>query len=506
MGIFRLIVLLFLVSCSSKIGSIKQVFHAAELPDESNLESNTFLKLHLNDGRLVMFRSWNLSPEKKTVTGDGYVFESNRQSRKSVNNIEIALSDCLLAETNDPQGVNLISPIIMTFPTLLGVISLPCLLDPKACFGSCPTFYSIKDDSLKIQAEGFSSSITKSLEAEDIDYLDIETTDSNFSLIIKNEAYETHYVRQAEVLAFPLEDKEQVLQTSTGFRIVSDFSRLPNPDADPLLHQLSQRDGIEYFSESDSSNLKAKETLVFDVNPQPTVDLGVVITNRQSLLTTFLFYQSIAYMGSGAGSLLATYEREVQKGHHVPVPIMDMLGGIEVRARINGKWHRVGEANESGPIASDTHLLPIQMEGIIDQLSLTMVKGLWRIDEVALVNMGEAVQPIRLQPHELIEDGMNNEALLAQLIDPDQYLVNLPGTSYALNFKLPSAENTQLFLRSQGYYIEWMREDWLKEQDQAMVRMMFLRPGRWLKEMAPRYKLVEPVMEEYFWASKFVDP
>ena len=506
MGILRLVVLLFLVSCSSKIGSIKHVYHASELPDKSNLESNAYLKLHLNDGRLVTFRSWELDTERRSVSGEGYVHEVNRKSRRSVDNLVLALDDCLLAETNDPLGVNVISPLIMTFPTILGIISVPCLFDPKACFGSCPTFYSITGDSLKIQAEGFSSSISSSLEATDIDHLNIGSTDSVLSLIIKNEAYETHYVRQVDVLALPVEHEELVLQTNTGFHRVSDYHRLPNPDADQVVHQLSDRDGIEYFSESDSTNLKEKETLILDVTPQPASDLGVVITNRQSLLTTFLFYQSIAYMGAGAGSLLATYEREVQKGHAVPVPIMDMLGGIEVRARIDGKWHLVGEVYESGPIASDTHLLPVLLEGTVDQLSLTMVKGLWRIDEVALVKMGAAVEPIRLQPYALINGTENNEKLLTQLNDPDQYLVNLPGTEYTLKFRLPDAEKTELFLSSTGYYIEWMREDWLREQDQAMVRMMFLRPGKWLKEMAPRYKAVEPVMEEYFWASKFVDP
>ncbi len=77
MGILRLVVLLFLISCSSKIGSIKRVYHASELPDESNLESNAYLKLHLNDGRLVTFRSWELDTERRSVSGDGYVHEAN---------------------------------------------------------------------------------------------------------------------------------------------------------------------------------------------------------------------------------------------------------------------------------------------------------------------------------------------------------------------------------------------------------------------------------------------
>ncbi|MBD8490032.1 hypothetical protein IFO69_14845 [Echinicola sp. CAU 1574] len=463
------------------------------------------MKLHLKDGGLVVFKSWKLDTVHHRVTGKGYQYESNRKSRTKFFESDVSFDDCLLAETNDPEGVNLISPLLMTFPTILGVTTVPCLLDPKACFGSCPTFYSVENDSLKIQAEGFSSSIAKSLESIDCDYLDIDPTDSIISLVVKNEAYETHYIRNIDILAFPVMGKEKVMQTSSGFYKVSDILRILNPDHSEWIQKLIDLDGSEYFSESDPDDLSKKETMTLNISPQSAESLGVVITNRQSLLTTFLFYQSIAYMGSGAGSLLATYEKEVSRGHRVPVSIMDMLGGIEVEARINGKWHRLGEVNESGPIVSDTHLLPIEVSGTVDQIRLTMVKGLWRIDEVGIVNIIESVDPLILTPMELIHNGSNDLQLLAKLKDRSSYLVNLPGATDTLKFRMPNNKNVELFLRSEGYYVEWMREDWLREEDPDMVRMMFLSPRKWLKEMASKYKLVEPIMEELFWSSKFVE-
>jgi hypothetical protein len=497
----KLLLFTLLVSCSSKIGNIKTVFRSTDIPIEEQAGAR-YLKLHLANGDLVFFNNWSLDSQTETISGSGFAYGPNRSNRKQVPAYTIPLEECILAETNDPQGVNVLSPIIMTFPVILGVATVPCLFDPKACFGSCPTFYTIlEDDSLLIQAEGFSSSITESLEAKDVDQLRADNTDDIFSLVIKNEAYETHYVRRADVLAFPIDEGNHVLHSEEGFFEVSNIYRVED-----VLNPIYDRDAVEYFSESDANDLTEKETLIIDFESRDASELGIVITERQSLLTTFLFYQSIAYMGSRAGDLLARYESEMQKNHEVPVPIMEMLGGIEVSARVDGKWYDIGELNESGPIVSDTHLIRLNVQGQIDQVSLTMTKGLWRVDEVALAEVGEELAPVRIAPFELVENGAPRNDLLEKLNSPDEYLVNLPGSNYTMNYTMPDAPNLQLFLETQGYYIEWMREDWLMEEDRAMTRMMFLRPQKWLSEMAPKYKLVEPVMEELFWSSKFVAP
>ncbi len=50
-------------------------------------------------------------------------------------------------------------------------LSVFCLANPKACFGSCPTFYAWNGKDMKLMAEGFSSSILRSYEKSDIDML-----------------------------------------------------------------------------------------------------------------------------------------------------------------------------------------------------------------------------------------------------------------------------------------------------------------------------------------------
>ncbi len=48
-----------------------------------------------------------------------------------------------------------------------------------------------------------------------------------------------------------------------------------------------------------------------------------------------------------------------------------------------------------------------------------------------------------------------------------------------------------------------MRQEWIEEENQEMAMMMFLNPQEALKVLAPKYKLVEAEMEDYFWNSKY---
>ena len=59
------------------------------------------------------------------------------------------------------------------------------------------------------------------------------------------------------------------------------------------------------------------------------------------------------------------------------------------------------------------------------------------------------------------------------------------------------------FLESRGYYYEWMRSEWLAEEDAAMAGLVVARPEEALRRLAPQYKRQEADMEGSFWASRF---
>ena len=133
-----------------------------------------------------------------------------------------------------------------------------------------------------------------------------------------------------------------------------------------------------------------------------------------------------------------------------------------------------------------------------------MTKGLWKIDQVVLCNIKRAnIEPAIISPVKLLSQGIENDSLLNRLLDPSEMLINSPGNSQTLTFILGENKKSQIFLKSQGYYTEWMREEWLKEEDQDMARLVLQRPRKWLRVMAPKYKRIESQMERLFRSSKF---
>ena len=68
-------------------------------------------------------------------------------------------------------------------------------------------------------------------------------------------------------------------------------------------------------------------------------------------------------------------------------------------------------------------------------------------------------------------------------------------------FRLPEGEQ-ELFLESRGYYYEWMRDEWLKEEDQAAALQLVANPRAALVRLAPKFKAIEPDMDRVFWQSR----
>ena len=87
---------------------------------------------------------------------------------------------------------------------------------------------------------------------------------------------------------------------------------------------------------------------------------------------------------------------------------------------------------------------------------------------------------------------------------PGRHLVTHPGDAYRLTFRLPPSDGPlELFLESEGFYYEWMRSEWLAEQDPRMAALVLADPAEALRRLAPAYKAEEPFLERAFWASRF---
>jgi len=337
------------------------------------------------------------------------------------------------------------------------------------------------------------------------------TTGNNIDLRLTNEALETHIIRYADLLAFPRKEDERVFATESGtFAQVSDIQRPSSCIADEgsCLEEVMYMDRKERYCETDSKNLAAREFIEVCFDSVPGGDPGLIIGSRQTFLTTFLFYQSLAYLGHSAGNFAAKVESGNLSLQKKVNKVWDILGGIDVSVQDReGNWIKVSTIEEMGPIASDVHLVKLPETGSTDlKIRLGLTRGLWRIDYLALGKMGQSAVPARIKPSRVITEKQNfNKNLATQLNDTLNPLITLPGDSYILSYDLPGTADTyELFLCSKGYYIEWMREPWLEEENLRKAAMFFGFPRLFMRTAAADFKLVEPTMEENFWKSRYV--
>jgi hypothetical protein len=474
----------------------------------------------MKDGSLYMLDSLITYESSDTIDGYGFYYDKYRDMiGYNVNQtglvtglpFYIGLTDVALVEVNKVEGVKgkALTMALVGVPTL--IITGYCLINPKACFGSCPTFYSFDGNDTSLMAEGFSSSILRAFEKEDIDMLyQAKTTGNDFHLRLKNEALETHVVRYADLLVLPRSGYERVFSTQEGEFIKSSYIKSPKTCQAPegsCLEAVQNMDNKERFSSADPENLIEKETIEMTFENVYGGDQGLIIGFRQTLMTTWLFYQSLAYLGNSAGYFAARIETGDKSLQRKVDRVWDLLGDIEIfMLSSEGKWKKISQVGEMGPLASDVHLIKLPYSEDKDvRIKLQLTKGLWRINYLALARLDEKVDPILVEPSLVIAANGTNGNAATLLKNPDDPLITLPGDEYDIYYNLPdNSEDYEIFLKSRGYYIEWMRDTWIAEENLKKAAIFFGFPRLFMKIAADDFKIIEPSMEESFWNSKYV--
>jgi hypothetical protein len=480
-----------------------------------------FLKVHGRDGELVLLEQWQLDPTARTISGQGRRYDAARNVVAS-GALDVGYDEVVLLETNEPRTV-VHSGLVVMGVVSAGVVSgtIACAVNPKACFGSCPTFYRVPDPDASpeeleaaatILAEGFSASIARSLEATDVDTLEGWVHDGGpLELLMRNEALETHVVRHVDVLAVPRPDGAEILRDGDTFW-ASGRGHAPSAcraATGDCRDALAAEDDRAFQSTASPRDLAARETLELEL-PRGEGPVGVVIRARNTLLNTFLFYQALAYFGARAGEQLSALDRAEPSGPAVQRlrRFGELLADIEVSVRTRGgRWVAIGTYREVGPLAWETKVLPIPA-GLLPRLPddaiavrLSLTQGYWKLDRVGLAELHEPVAPMRLRPVAAWRDDAPSPDALARLLDPAQTLVTYPGDRVRLQYEAPAGPHV-LFLESRGYYYEWMRSEWLFDFDPAAGRELLGRPRRALRRLAPYSARVEADAEEVFWNSQ----
>jgi len=499
--------------CIQCMPGVKRELSRDRIAVKNQKDTNQYLKAHMNDGSLYFLDRWFSFDSTNRIKARGSYYDQNRRLVASSADtfFTIELANVALFESNVITGLGGKIGLQTLFMIPTAVITIYCAINPKACFGSCPTFYAWDGTKMRLMAEGFSSSIARAFEKSDIDMLHSTVINGReYTLRLTNEALETHALKFADLLVFPRTKGERIFATPSGIFYSSHTILQPSscnaPEGD-CIEKVMDMDQSERFSTADPSDLTQKETMNVTFTKIPGGKLGLIIGSRQTLLTTFLFYQGMAHAGSKMPYYLAQVEAGDKVMQHHMTRLWDLLGGIEILVQNkNGTWEKTGELDEMGPIAADLQLVTLpEMAGDKLNIKLRMTKGLWRIDQIALIQLDREVRPIRIKPARVMKDSIEDEVAKKLLIDTTQYLATFPGDRYDLVYELPdNKQDYELFLYSKGYYLEWMRENWIKEESKIKMAIMFSFPKYYLKMMAPEFKEVEPVMEESFWSSRYV--
>lgn len=501
---------------------IERQLHDPAVPETLDYAS-PYLKAHMRDGRVYVLSDWRADTAGAAMVGQGELLDVNR-IRLASGMFRIPVDSVALYETNVTERSGASAALTVMTGITAAVAGL-CVLNPKACFGSCPTFYAPgADHEWTLQAEGFSHAIAPALEATDIDML-LHTRPAarDFTLRLTNEAFETHVIRRADLLAAPRPVSGRAYVTSDGTFLTATSPTPPvrctGLDArDNCLDAVIAADGVERATPADSTDLAAREVIELAFTDIPDGELGLVLVSRQTLMTTFLIYQALAYMGRDAGRWLAAMER----GHEArgrAAEIGQLLGGIDVMVERSHGWEAVGRSGETGPIAVDTRVVPLGIQrGLHDgdddteaqagpeplRLRLRLTRGLWRLDAVQLVALGDTVEPVRVRPAAVTRDGAADDAALRALLDPDATLVTLPGDGYEISYRLPEdPASHDLFLEARGYYLEWMRQEWMAEENPLLAARFLVDPAGALRALAPAFKDMESEMERLFSGSRY---
>ncbi|OFY66042.1 MAG: hypothetical protein A3H98_11605 [Bacteroidetes bacterium RIFCSPLOWO2_02_FULL_36_8] len=505
----------FLTSCyiqgpliRSHYENVNKLIHGTQ-----GIYTKPFLKAHLKNGQICIFDStWSVDKDRNNILGVAVRYDLRRK-KMTTSAIVLPVDSVAIFETNQLEE-NPEYQRMTTIGILTGVniaLGFYCLINPKACFGSCPTFYLNKDDNFHFaDAEGFTDAIAPCLEYTDIDALNNKTVSKNFTLTVKNEAMETHCIRSLKLLAYPRIENERIYHTPNDEFFLCDkiipLSGATSTEGD-ISVLLKSADRLERFSLADEKNLISKEEIFLEFNSATAIkNLGMILHFRQTLMSTYLLYSALGYMGDKVSDVFSKIELQPETRKNWD-KIKNELGRIDVflQNSVTGKWEFQEQIFESGPIAINRQMLPLKnsASGSVFRIKLVLNKGLWRIDYAGLTTIKEKVVPLEIMPLEVTTKGEKKEEALKSLLDKENFLINLPGAEYDVRFQFPDEnQDYELFLQSTGYYLEWIRQEWLKNKDLGKLKMMVIRPKKFLKYTAKEYKHYEQTMEQEFWNSK----
>jgi hypothetical protein len=431
------------------------------------------VKAHLLDGSTVLFRR-GVTIDNGMVVGSGERFDVTLANMRPVASVVL---DSVVGMENYVTRTNTGATVALTTLGAIGTIVLGTAA-AVAIFGSCPTVYADSAGTPVLQAEVFANRISPLFEARDIDLLRVAPDSGGIvRLEVRNEALETHYINQLELIDVRHAVDEVVIPDEHGralaLRGMTAPVRIVDRAGTDLRATLARRDGI-VFSTAASTMAGVTEADPNDfidvtvATPPGAEQVAVVLNLRNSLLNTVLLYD-LMLGGPGARSLDWLAHDMTRIG-----PVLQ-LGrwyrgnfGLRVLVRDGAEYKEVERHPTYGPVAWRDVATVVPTHGRDSlHLRLAFLADEWRIDQVRVAASVRSVRGKTLGVTR-VEAGSAETALeaLRGIREADErYLQTSPGQRFGIAFDVGRnvpGEGRTFLLASQGYYTEWVRGSWIK--------------------------------------------
>jgi hypothetical protein len=452
---------------------------------ETTRQISTPIKAHLADGSTVVFRNGAMI-DRRSIRSSGVTYPL--MSTAGASRGDIPLDSVVGIETF--EGKVLVAPTIVVSAAATALAALGTAVLFVAIFGSCPTLYAATPSGPVLQAEGFSYSIAPLLEHRDLTPLHLRPDSDNvIRLELRNEALETHFINNIELMAVTHPTNAIAISDQDGRPVVvadaHPFTSARDRSGRDVLRSLSASDG-DVFSSLPAIIDAAKvgdlddwiDLDARDVDPGDSV--VVVLRLRNSLLNTVLLYDGILN-GTDAPDWVENGLQQISTAVDLAKWYRTTMG---MRVSVDGvpsavpaeRWNaRLGDV---GPIAFRDIALVLprpRRDAREMHIRLRFVADDWRIDYAAvassLVRPTPTIIPVRraLSRAQGAATMTNDTAAVASLLEPDgKYLETLPGQRMTLEFDASAPTKnasltTTYLVNWQGYYREWIRGRWLAE-------------------------------------------
>ena len=434
-------------------------------------------KLFSKNNNIVLFPN-GFSIDEEFITGKGVVVEfgTNEHSSKDV---KIPLDSILAMITYEEttSGARHFANFLLglTGPplTFLGVYCLAC---PKCCFGSCPTIYDVDGEGNELIAELFSESISKQLQTSDLDLFKQNITSETLRLKITNEALETHYIDKFELLFVDHPLGTKVFPDNNNklavIKSLTPLSKAETKAGENITSTLLLEDGEHYRSGVEkTAELKNGYSVDFvEITPATCSNNSkkMFIRYRNTLLSTTLLYDVV--LGSQGIEGLSWTKKMNEDSIYASQfkTIYQTFSGIAVKVLIDGEWKIIGKLKDAGPLSWKEVVIDIPKEFNNSRIRLEFVPDNFMIDYVAFdtTSIGNKKTSTSIQyPNKITNaNGESRNQIQEYLQQSDKsYLQTNPGDSYLLEYNVILSENKlhTAFIKSSGYYNEWIRGSWI---------------------------------------------